>query len=375
MVIKFNYPVGSHFVSKPLGWIVTIKSNDHQNYFVKNTFSALLHINTIYMNALYRWRAIWQPEMYHGWGRTQNYFEGWYYKIIDARGQNALAIIPGISMDAEGKKHAFIQVMDGIRCEAVYHHFEASDFRPDSRRFALQLGPNFFDSGSLQLDLPSLKADLRLDNPTPWPKMLGAPGIMGWFGFVPFMECYHGVVSLYHTLSGHLNLNGEDLDFTGGIGYIEKDWGTSFPQSWIWLQSNHFDTPNPTSLLASVARIPFLGRYFVGYIVGFYWEGKLYRFATYTGAKMKAQLGGKEVILAFKDGKYRLEIVAQPGPGANLISPISGEMTGKVNESIQAKAEVRFYRKDQLLFSGTGHHAGLEVAGPVDQLLCTDWRR
>ncbi|MCK7537696.1 MAG: tocopherol cyclase family protein [Marinilabiliales bacterium] len=29
-------------------------------------------------------------------------------------------------------------------------------------------------------------------------------------------------------------------DFSGGRGYIEKDWGHSFPSAYVWMQSNHF---------------------------------------------------------------------------------------------------------------------------------------
>ncbi|MEM9919475.1 MAG: hypothetical protein AAF990_15335, partial [Bacteroidota bacterium] len=61
--------------------------------------------------------------------------------------------------------------------------------------------------------------------------------------------------------------------------------------------------------------------------------------------------------------------------GSNLISPISGEMTGKVNESMQAKVEVAFYENDQLLYRGKGRNAGLEVAGDIDKLLTSKWRR
>ncbi|WP_243392439.1 MULTISPECIES: tocopherol cyclase family protein [unclassified Mesotoga] len=31
------------------------------------------------------------------------------------------------------------------------------------------------------------------------------------------------------------------IDLTGGKGYIEKDWGRSLPDAWIWMQSNNFD--------------------------------------------------------------------------------------------------------------------------------------
>ncbi len=53
----------------------------------------------------------------------------------------------------------------------------------------------------------------------------------------PAMECYHGVVSMYHLLSGHLEINGDKVDFSGGKGYIEKDWGRSMPSDWIWIQA------------------------------------------------------------------------------------------------------------------------------------------
>ncbi len=325
--------------------------------------------------AALRWRALWHPEMYHGWGVTKSYFEGWYFKIVDPAEKFVFAIIPGISYDQTGASHAFIQVLDGKKCQASYHQFPTEAFQPQEDKFALQLGNNFFSATELRLDLPELKGTLQLQQLHPWPKMLGAPGIMGWFSFVPFMECYHGVVSVHHRLQGTLEVHGEKTVFDQGIGYTEKDWGTSFPSSWIWVQTNHFSTTEPISLMASVARIPWLGSHFIGYIVGFQWQGKLYRFATYTGASMTAALGERQVTLAFKDRRYRLEIVATPGPGADLLSPISGQMTGKVNESMQATVSVTLYDRDQLVFSSEGRNAGLEVAGPVAELLTEKWRR
>ena len=258
-----------------------------------------------------RWRATWNPDMYHGWGKTRRYFEGWYIKIVDNTEGYAFAFIPGISMSPDGTAHAFIQVLDGKQCTSNYYRFDTSDFKPSETEFNLQLADNQFSTQTLKLNLPNIQGTLTFHNPIPWTKMLGAPGIMGWFGFVPFMECYHGVVSLNHTISGSLNINGKDVDFTNGCGYIEKDWGISFPRGWIWLQSNHFfektDKPQtettpqyPISLIASVAHIPFLGTHFIGYIVGFWYNNKLHRFATYTGAKMKAQLIDNQVFISLK---------------------------------------------------------------------------
>ncbi len=314
--------------------------------------------------------------MYHGWGRTRSYFEGWYYKLVDAAEEQVFAVIPGIAMAQDGNSHCFIQVLDGKHCQASYHEFPASDFQPSEAGFHLQVGANSFSSSHIQLDLPELKGRIEFHSPTPWPKMLGAPGIMGWYSFVPFMQCFHGVVSMHHRLSGQMQVHGgASVDFGGGIGYLEKDWGTSFPRSYIWMHSNHFPKEEKMSLLASVAHIPWLGSYFIGYIVGFQWNDTLYRFATYTGASMKASLGEQEVHLAFRDSRYRLEIHALQAPGAVLVSPLTGEMKGKVNESMQGTLHIRFYDRDKLLYEGAGRNAGLEVAGEVEELLTEAWRR
>jgi hypothetical protein len=327
-------------------------------------------------NWLRRWKATWHPERFHGWGREKNYFEGWYYKIVSPDEQFAFALIPGISRGKEGQAHAFIQEMDGKQYKVVYHEFSAEAFRPEENSFEVRLGDNFFSAEEVRLALPRLKGQLKMSSLHHWPKMLGAPGIMGWYSFVPFMECYHGVVSMHHELSGSLEVDGQMVDFSGGKGYLEKDWGKSFPSSWIWLQSNHFDHDSPVSVMASVANIPWLNGHFIGYIVGFLLDGHLYRFATYTGARMKARLGEEEVFISFKDAKHRLELTAhRKGGSGTLISPLSGEMVGKVNESLSSTVEVKLFRGESLLFEGTGRNTGLEVAGTVEALLTENWRR
>jgi tocopherol cyclase len=348
-------------------------------------------------NIIKRWHATWNPDMYHGWGQTKRYFEGWYFKVVDNTEGYALAFIPGISMSKTGEAHAFIQVLDGKKLRTAYHRFDIDDFKPDDTHFSLQLADNQFSTNSIKLNLPDIQGELFFKNTTPWIKMLGAPGIMGWYSFVPFMECYHGIVSLDHSIEGSLTIEGKTVDFTNGRGYIEKDWGISFPRGWFWMQSNHFfeqkndknveniqnavDEGNPdnggkgVSLIASVAHIPFLGSYFIGYIVGFWFKNKLYRFATYTGAKMKARLDGNHIELKFKDGQYLLEIEATKAGTGNLVAPLQGEMTGKVSESLQAVLHVRFFHKDTLIFEGQGRNAGLEAAGDIEQLLTNEWRR
>ncbi len=304
------------------------------------------------------------------------YFEGWYFKLISADGAHRLAFIPGMTRGmGGGGPHAFIQVFDGTGLRTAYYRFPLEAFRPAPRAFDLAIGEQRFGERGLRLDLRGegidVRGELAFGPLTPWPVTLTAPGIMGWYAWLPWMECYHGVLSLDHTLHGSLDIDGQRVDFSGGRGYIEKDWGRSFPQAWIWLQSNHFETPG-TSLIASVARIPWLGRAFPGFIVGIRAVGQLYRFATYTGARLAdLQVDERRVYLVVEDARYRLAIEAWNAPGVVLRGPRPGDMGRDVAETLQARvtASLSDRRTGQTLFQGTGQHAGLEIHVPDLRLL------
>ncbi len=316
-----------------------------------------------------RLRALWQPEMYHGWGRRRNYFEGWYYKLVDPTERHAIAVIPGIAYEPDGRAEAFIQVLDGKHHRPAYHAFPAEQFRPSGERFALQLGDNFFSPDLIELALPDLHGRLKLQGRAPWPNKWRAPGVMGWYAFVPMMECYHGVVSMDYQLEGALTHNGQDIVFARGKGYVEKDWGKSFPSSWIWMQCNHFDSRQRAGLMVSVARIPWLGSHFVGFLVGLLVGDRLHRFTTYTGASMQAELREQGVKLTFRDRRRCLEVEAEQGKGGTLVSPVDTGMKGRVNESMQAALKVQLWENGERLFAGLGRNAAMEMAGAVEREL------
>ena len=138
---------------------------------------------------------------------------------------------------------------------------------------------------------------------------------MGWYAWVPGMECYHGVLSFDHALQGALTLNGKRMDFSGGRGYIEKDWGQSFPSAWVWFQSNHFKDAR-ACITASVAIIPWQRRSFRGFIVGLWLEGKLHRFATYSGAQIESlEIFDDHVDWVLKNRRMRLLLERPTGTG------------------------------------------------------------
>jgi len=312
------------------------------------------------------------PAVYHGFEKKPPFFEGWYFKMVSADERHKIAIIPGVILGQE--EHAFVQVLDGVAGSTAYVSFPMAAFRADKQRFEVQIGENHFDEKHISLALNStevqLTGEVRMGSLNPWPVSLLSPGIMGWFAWVPRMECYHGVLSFTHGLQGTLTLNGKVMDFSGGKGYIEKDWGQAFPSAWVWFQSNHFAGAS-ACITASVAVIPWGGRSFRGFIVGFWLEGRLHRFATYSGAHInRLQIFDDHVDWVLRNQEHRLFLKATRVEGGLLRGPTRQDMGQRVMETLNATVQVRLETlRGQVLFEGLGEHTGLEVVGDLPRLL------
>lgn len=321
---------------------------------------------------------LWKPEAFQGKGKKKNYFEGWYYKSVDIAEKEAYAVIPGISISKDvSKSHAFIMLVDAGNQKVYYYKYPISEFTADPDKFEVRIEKNLFSLTQMRLDMDDsinkVKAELKFSDIHPWPVSLLSPGTMGWYAFMPMMECYHATASFDHDIEGYFEVNGVKTDFTGGKGYLEKDWGRSMPSSWIWMQTNHFDEDG-VSLFGSVAKIPWLGNFFTGFIFGFYYKNKVYRFATYTGARIdKFSVFADRIEILVENKEYYLEISADRTQGVDLPAPKLGEMTAKVNESLKSKIKVNFYSKTpkgrDIIFAGEGRNAGLEFVGDINELL------
>ncbi len=315
------------------------------------------------------------PERYHGHRRRPPFFEGWYFKLVDAAETHRFAVIPGIFLsDDPDRRHAFIQVLDGSTGTATYHRYPAEEFRAARHSFDVEIGPNRFTSDRIALDIDddsrTIRGELSFGTLRPWPVTLTRLGIMGPYGWVPRMECNHGVVSLDHSITGALDIDDQRVVFGGGRGYTEKDWGASFPAGYAWMQSNHFETP-ATSFVGSIAIIPWLFSAFPGFIIGLLHDGTLHQFATYTGAKTTDLHFSDEAIeWAVADRKKQLTIRANRAKGGLLYGPTREDMSDRVGETMVASIELTLTHRDgSVIFAGTGRNAGLEAHGDLDGIL------
>jgi hypothetical protein len=325
---------------------------------------------------LNRLKRIWRPEQFHFHGamnRRRMSFEGWYFKLVDADGKRPYAIIPGVFLGID--EHAFIQVLDGRDGTSDYHRFPLAEFHASDDSFDIRIRRNHFTRAGISLDINAdetsvhkrVKGEVTNSSWNGWPVTFTSPGVMGPYSFIPFMECNHGILSMDHTIAGNLCVDDAHTSLDGGRGYIEKDWGRGFPSGYVWAQSNHF-SEDGISITASVARIPWLTGAFRGYLIGFLFRDKLYRFTTYNGASIEhIDVDKNTYRLVVRNREYRLRLNAKRTSGAVLHAPYNERMIARVAETMNSTVEVSFERASSgdIIFKGQGAHGCLEVQGDL----------
>jgi hypothetical protein len=178
------------------------------------------------------------------------------------------------------------------------------------------------------------------------------------------------VVSVTHCIDGWLDIDGTTIDFSGGKGYIEKDWGKSFPESWIWLQSNHF-LHSDACMMISIAKIPWLGSYFTGFLGFLYYNGTFYLFSTYLNSEItRLQRDDENLFIEIAGKDYTLQVTAGIRQSGLLRAPKSGEMNRHIKESIDSELEVSLISGNgTLIYKDQATRAGLEVIDSIFDIL------
>lgn len=305
------------------------------------------------------------PELFQGekyLNKKKNYFEGWYFKNIN--NQIGISFIPGISINNKEAK-AFIQII--TNSTSYFIDYNIKDFKFSNNPFYIKIGNSTFSKEEISINIEDVSKKLKVcgnmkySNSKNINTNMFSPNIMGPFSYVPFMECNHAIISMQNTINGYININDEVIKFNNDKGYIEKDWGSSFPNSYIWCQGNNFQKSN-ASFMLSIANIPFKIFSFKGIICTLLLNNREYKFTTYNNCKL-VELDIKQDLLniTLKKGLYYLSIKSKYTNGFKLSAPVNGKMSKNIFESISESITVTLKKKNEIIFSDTSSICGLEI--------------
>lgn len=294
--------------------------------------------------------------------KKKNYFEGWYFKNTNF--QNGIAFIPGINIDNSETK-AFIQIITNNM--SYFVDYDIKDFKFNHSPFYIQIGNSTFSKENITINIVDknenlkISGNLKYSNNKKINTNIFAPNIMGPFSYIPFMECNHAIISMQNTINGCININNEIIQFNNDIGYIEKDWGCSFPKSYIWCQCNHFQKSN-ASFMFSIADIPFQLFHFKGLICVLLINDKELKFTTYNNAKIvQCDIKNNSLNIVLKKGNYILNIESTFNKGLKLSAPVKGKMIKDIFESISTTVTITLKHNQEIIFHDTSTMCGLEI--------------
>lgn len=321
-------------------------------------------------------KQIRNPDLYHGAKKKIDFFEGWYFKICDKDNTNVFAFIPGISKGKSREhSHSFVQVLEGNNAAYSYIKYKENDFIFDENQFNIGVNGSTFSLEEISLDLihksKSIKGKLKFKNIKKWPDSLINPGSMGFYNYFWFMECYSQVCTVDGEIEGSLQVGKENIDFTGGKVYIEKNWGKAFPKSWIWIQSNSFKEEG-VSFTCSIGRVPFIIGSFSGFLAALCVNDKWYPFTTINNSKMKIIMGENDVEILFRRKNLELEVktISTKNKFMLCMGPKDGKMIPLVEENLKGEVylELRDTKNLTILYKGTGKSTGIEYGGEMMNL-------
>jgi tocopherol cyclase len=216
-----------------------------------------------------------------------------------------------------------------------------------------------------------IKGKVWFSQRVPYSLLPAGPGVMGPFAFIPLLECRHEVITVKSRLSGEIEVGGEKIDFDGGLGYVEKDWGSVFPRIYLWAQASAFKNSD-ASFMLSAAKVPVMGAGLNGLIAFLYAGGRFFRFSTYALAKVKKiEFQNKnEIALEVSSPKYDLAVKLRQNEACALKAPDRTGMNREIKETVSGYLSVKMTRRGgRVEFSDESDCAGIEVCGQISGLV------
>lgn len=317
-------------------------------------------------------KLIRNPDVYHGINKKPIYFEGWYFKIVQAQAGQTFCFIPGVFLSKDKEhSHSFIQVLKGNENNFKYLSFKKDAFKASTSEFHVAVGESTFSLNQIHLNInqqnEKIFGTLHFDHITKWPDSKINPGSMGFYNYIDFMQCYSQVCAINGNINGKLTMNGETVDFTGGKLYIEKNWGKAFPYSYLWVQGNSFEKGNG-SITCSIGHIPFPIKSFTGFLIGLNIKGRFYKFTSINRSTLSIKYESNKIIIKSYNKHYFLKIEASYSQETfmDLYAPRDGKMLPIARETLLGKLSVTLYdRKSRcMIFHDSCSSAGIEFSYP-----------
>jgi tocopherol cyclase len=281
--------------------------------------------------------GIYKPTTLRGHLERNNYFEGWFQKIYSKELNASIVIIYGYATQNTTDKTGFIQILLPKKTpEIIYFNRNEISFHP--KEHIVRMGENLLTTESIQIHTNDIHMFLKLTNNQVTQTFKNS---MGYYYFVPHLPCYHSVLNAAHQVSGEIQLKEARYVLNNENGYLEKNWGTSFPESYIWLHAvDPLDAK--VSMLFSIAEIKWLGIKFLKHVGHFCFDDKQIDLRSLNNFAFTYQRPSKDNYqIQIKSSTLQIEISIALGNNILFKGPQGGKLSNDIIHFIDADIQIR----------------------------------
>ncbi|GEM_PF-3455315 len=272
-------------------------------------------------------------------------FEGYYYKISDRQGQITVFIV-GICK-RQGEAFSFLQVAHHESATPQLYKYPLSALLASQTDVSFQLGNNQFSVDGIYISEKDCSVNLTFHTVSSWKRTMINPSIMGPLAYVPGVECKHDIIASHLYATGDCRMGGKKIHFHRADGYIDKNWGTSFPSSYYWGHAHAFTSSNLSVQFAKGK--PKWGLIQPAVNVGFMrLNNNIITFSSHNGGKIYLQnASDKQTLIVLENRKWKIELIIHDASTTPLYAPHKGSLNQSILESIGGYSELTIFRKQR----------------------------
>ena len=324
---------------------------------------------------------------YHWDGITKSYFEGWYFRVTLAAINQSFAFMYSIAdpLGKESNSGGAVQIL-GIEEEYLSRTFpDVSQFRASPNSLELEHWRKIGNKETLNLPPEGYRAtassnqgciyDPRSQQYCRWEYKIrplygwGNPRLAqkataGWLSYLPVFDPGWQILMAHGLATGWIEWRGRKYEFTDAPAYSEKNWGTSFPKKWYWINCNSFANEYNLALTAvGGIRQVLWWEELVG-MIGFHYQGQFFEFS-YEDSQVSWQIQpwGEWRTEAVK-GDLMVTIVGTTDlPGTYVRTPTAKGLILNCRDTTQGKLSLELRYKDKVIIAANSYLAGLEIGG------------
>ena len=265
-----------------------------------------------------------------------NYFEGWFQKIYSQELKVTFIIIYGFATENTDDEIGFIQIH--IPEQPIIHlKFNKADVYLDKFKHHIQFGSQLISNEKIYIKTECLQIDLSITTDAANKVKFHT---MGNYYLIPGIPCYHCVMIKNSSVKGVIIYNEKVYPLSSAFGYLEKNWGHSFPKKYLWLHAK--DPTNPSNqLLFSQADILWSNRLYKKHFGFLEVNGMSTDFRKIKRNKIIVHLSSTGICITLDDFIIEVEIPSKFKTPILFESPSKGMMNDRISHFSDVRCSLK----------------------------------